>query len=236
MLLFHKPAPSTNTTYVVSNQFAYVNRQIYHNSLHIPVTFHTCLESHINSRKYHQPLVFLPLRDVSKVLHEKNDVSGYRLCTLKPRKEEDEVSGSLLFYTINCWIETVKGILHQASWPIRFGCARGLLNRPHSITLADLTDRSLCKTVNLLTCADTTSLIWTMGTESDSDLITASACSIIMMAAMIRQYRDRRQHDARTHRSFILSRPTSLFPPVNIPLKKSSIGPQFAELLGLLHY
>ena len=41
MLHFHKPAPSTKTTYFVSNQFAYVNRQIYHNSLHIPVIFHT---------------------------------------------------------------------------------------------------------------------------------------------------------------------------------------------------
>ena len=84
MLRFHKPAPSTKTTYFLSNQFVYVNRQIYHNSLYIPVIFHTCLESHKNSRKYHHPLVVWPLHDVSKVLHEKIDVSGYRVCYMMP--------------------------------------------------------------------------------------------------------------------------------------------------------
>ena len=46
VLRFHKQAPSTKTTYFLSNQFAHVKRQIYHNSLYIPVIFHTCLESH----------------------------------------------------------------------------------------------------------------------------------------------------------------------------------------------
>ena len=45
-----------------------------------------------------------------------------------------------------------------------------------------------------------------METESDSDLITASACIIIMMAAMMRQNRDRRQQDAKL---FIISVRTS---------------------------
>ena len=38
---------------------------------------------------------------------------------------------------------------------------------------------------------------WEYRRESDSDLITASARVIIMMAAMMRQNRDRRQQDAK---------------------------------------
>ena len=39
------------------------------------------ISNYTGSRKYHHPLVFWPLPDVSKVLHEKKklDVSGYRV-------------------------------------------------------------------------------------------------------------------------------------------------------------
>ena len=83
----------------------------------------------------------------------------------------------------------------------------------------------------LLTCADATSLILKMGTESDSDLNKVSACIIIMMAAMIRQNRNRRQQDARSHHQGQRLFPP---PPCNIPVKRSSICPQFVKLLGLL--
>ena len=95
--------------------------------------------------------------------------------------------------------------------------------------------RVFVQNCKLLTCVDATSLIQKMGTESDSDLITVSACIIIMMAAMIRQNRNRRQQDARSHHLFLLSQGQRLFPPpCNIPVKKSSIFLSSIKLLGLL--